>query len=71
MRVRIDRNLCIGVGTCVANAPTVFEFDREELPVVLDEHGHTVPEHAVWATAKDCPTAAIILEDDQGSILYP
>ncbi len=29
MKVRVDRNLCIGVGNCVALAPTVFKLDEE------------------------------------------
>lgn len=71
MRVRVDRDLCISAGNCVANARTVFELDHEEIAVVLDPDGVTVPEHVLWAAAKDCPTAAIILEDDDGNILYP
>ncbi len=29
MKVRVDRDLCIGVGNCVALAPTVFKLDEE------------------------------------------
>ena len=36
MKVRVDRELCIGVGNCVAFAPTVFEFDEENKATVLD-----------------------------------
>lgn len=71
MRVRVDRDLCISAGNCVANAPTVFELDDEGIAVVLDPLGKTVEEHVLWAAAKDCPTAAIILEDDEGNVLYP
>ena len=71
IRVRVDRDLCISAGNCVANGPTVFELDQEGIAVVLDPHGLTVPEHVLWAAAKDCPTAAIVLEDDEGHTLYP
>ncbi len=39
MKVRIDRDLCRGVGACVANAPKVFQLDNEEKAVVIDAHG--------------------------------
>lgn len=71
MRVRVDRDLCIGAGNCVANGPTVFKLDEEDIAIVVDPEGSTVPDHVLWASAKDCPTAAIILEDDQGNTLYP
>jgi ferredoxin len=71
MRVRVDRDLCISAGNCVANAPTVFKLDGEEIAVVLDPAGVTAEEHVLWSVAKDCPTAAIILEDDDGNVLYP
>ena len=36
MKVKVDRDLCIGVGNCVAYAPTVFALDRENKAIVLD-----------------------------------
>lgn len=71
MRVRVDRDLCISAGNCVANAPSVFELDQEAIAVVLDPRGRSVREHVLWAAAKDCPTAAIVLEDENGDVLYP
>ena len=36
MKVRVDRDLCIGMGNCVAFAPTVFQLDEENKALVLD-----------------------------------
>ncbi|MCJ7576111.1 MAG: ferredoxin [Dehalococcoidia bacterium] len=69
MRVRVDRDLCIGVGNCVAYAPTVFELDEENKAVVLDPA--SVDDDTLLEAAKSCPESAILVEDDEGNQLYP
>jgi len=69
MKVRVDRGLCIGVGNCVAVAPTVFALDGERKAVVLDPS--SVDEFTLLEAAKSCPEAAIILEDDEGLQIFP
>ena len=69
MKVRVDRDLCIGVGNCVAFAPSVFELDAENKAVVLDPS--SVDEFTVLEAAKSCPEQAIIIEDEEGQQLYP
>jgi ferredoxin len=69
MRVRVDRDLCIGVGNCVAFAPTVFALDEQKKAVVLD--ASSVDEFTLLEAAKSCPEAAIILEDDEGLQVFP
>ena len=69
MKVRVDRNLCIGVGNCVAMAPTVFRLDGENKAVVLDPS--SVDDDALLDAAESCPEQAIILQDDRGRQLYP
>lgn len=69
MRVRVDRDLCIGVGNCVAYAPTVFELDQENKAVVLDPS--SVDDNTLLEAAKSCTEDAIIVEDDEGHQLYP
>jgi ferredoxin len=69
MKVRVDRNLCIGVGNCVAYAPTVFKLDRKNKAVVLDPS--SVDDDTLLEAAKSCPEEAIIVEDDEGRQLYP
>ena len=69
MKVKVDRDLCIGAANCVGIAPTVFQLDDEQRATVLDPS--TVPEETLWEAAETCPTNAIILEDDEGKHLYP
>ena len=69
MKIRVDRDLCIGVGNCVAFAPTVFALDEQKKAVVLD--ASSVDEDTVLEAAKSCPEAAIILEDEEGLQLFP
>jgi ferredoxin len=69
LKLRVDRDLCIGVGNCVALAPTVFRLDDENKAVVLDPS--SVDDRTLWDAAESCPEQAIIVEDDEGRQLYP
>ena len=69
MKVRVDRDLCIGVGNCVAFAPTVFALDKENKAIVLDPP--SVDYDILLEAAGSCPENAIIIEDDEGNQLYP
>ncbi len=69
MKVRVDRDLCIGVGNCVAYAPTVFALDEENKAVVLDPSA--VDDDTLLEAAESCPEKAIIIEDDERHQLYP
>ena len=69
MKVRIDRDLCIGVGNCVAFAPTAFALDEENKAIVLDPS--SVNDDTLLEAAESCPENAIIIEDDEGHQLYP
>jgi len=59
MKVRVDRELCIGIGNCVALAPTVFEFDEENKATVLDPS--SVDDDTLLEVAESCPENAIIV----------
>ncbi len=69
MKVRVDRDLCIGVGNCVAFTPTVFQLDEENKAIVLDPS--SVDDDTLLEAAESCPEDAIIVEDDEGHQLYP
>ena len=69
MKVRVDRELCIGVSNCVAFAPTVFKLDEENKAIVLDPA--SVADDTLLEAAESCPEKAIIVEDDEGYQLYP
>ena len=68
MKVRVDRDLCIGVSNCVAFAPTVFALDAENKAVVLDPS--SVDDDSLLEAAESCPENAIIVEDDEGHQLH-
>jgi len=70
VKIKIDRDLCIGAGTCVALAPNTFELD-DELKATLKDNDKKDPEEGILAAAKSCPTLAVILENDQGKQIYP
>jgi len=69
MKVRVDRDLCIGVSNCVAYAPTVFALDDENKAIVLDPS--SVDDDTLLEAAESCSENAIIVEDDEGRQLYP
>ena len=69
MQVRVDRDLCIGVGNCVAFAPTVFKLDEENKAVVLDPS--SIDDDTLLEAAESCPEQAIIVKDDEGHQLFP
>ena len=69
MRVKIDRDLCIGAGNCAAHSPTVFQLDEENNAVVLDPS--SVDVNTLLEAAAGCPMGAVIIEDDEGRQIYP
>lgn len=82
MRVRVDRELCIGAASCLALLPEVFELDEEGKAVIISKDGTKASEWTDYAkipinanlileAARSCPTNAIIIEDDNGKQIYP
>ena len=69
MKVKVDRELCIGLSNCVAIAPTVFQLDDENKAVVRDPS--SADDQTIMEAAESCPQNAIILDDDEGHQLYP
>ncbi len=69
MKVKVDRELCVGLSNCVAIAPAVFKLDDQNKAVVLDPN--SVDEQIVLEAAESCPENAIIVEGDEGNQLYP
>ncbi len=69
MKVRIDRDLCVGIGNCVAVASSVFQLDSENKATVKDPS--SVSEDKIMSAAESCPVNAVIIEDDEGNQIYP
>lgn len=69
--MKIDRNLCIGAGTCVALAPKAWALDSEAKAIILDTSSEE-SDQALMDAAKGCPVAAItITETATGKQLFP
>jgi ferredoxin len=64
MRVRVDRDVCTGAGTCALVAPGVFALDAEGRATVLLEDEVPVDlEPYVLLAEGACPTQAILVDD--------
>ena len=57
LKVEIDRDVCMGSGNCVYEAPGVFDLDDDGVAFVIDPAGS--PEEKVTAAESKCPTRAI------------
>jgi len=66
----VDRDLCIGAATCVAIAPQTFLLDSDAKAIILETTDQD-PDEVIIDAARGCPTAAIIVEDDQGNKIFP
>jgi len=69
MKVIVDRNLCQGIGNCVAMAPGVFQLDEQNIAVATNIE--SVSQEKIREAAESCPLDAIILQDDDGEQIYP
>jgi ferredoxin len=66
--VSIDKDVCISSGKCVADAPTAFRFDDDELAEPISEHP-PLSDAALLDIGRNCPSGAITVYDDQGAPL--
>lgn len=57
IHVDVDRDLCIGSGTCIRLAPGAFALDEDEVSVVVDPDAAGISKLRLAAEA--CPTEAI------------
>ena len=72
MRVSIDRDSCSGTGTCARLVPGKFRMVKDGLDTYADViAGGDVSEEQLWQAAEACPWAAVILESEEGQVLYP
>ena len=62
----IDREACMGSGTCSFWAAGVFDLDDEGVAVVID--ATAAPEEKIILAAQGCPTQAIKLTRDGNPI---
>ena len=62
MQIRIDRERCMGSGSCQFHAPATFDLDADCKAVVVETQ--TDPERAIRNAAEGCPTRAIELVEE-------
>lgn len=63
MKVKVNKDACIGCGACAAICDTVFELDDEGLSVAKKEEVAADEEQAVKDAVESCPTGAIEVEE--------
>ena len=68
-QVKVNRELCVGSGECVAIAPDAFTLDEEGLAQPL-EGVSTTDREVLLRAAADCPTNSIQVETADGEVLY-
>lgn len=69
MKIEINRELCIGCGTCASIAPETFELDSEGKSTVKNPKGNN--DETILDAAKSCPAGAITIKDDKGNQIWP
>jgi len=70
LKMHVDRDLCIGAATCIAVAPKTYVLDSEAKAIFLQTAQTELPE-TIIESAKACPVAAIIIEDETGKRIFP
>lgn len=84
IKIKIDKDLCIGAASCVTIAPGTFQLDDENIAHVLDRNNdlsEPVYERVVEVTeeeyenillgAQSCPTLAVVICDEEGNQIFP
>lgn len=78
-KVKINRSLCIGAGSCETLAPKVFGLDAGGKVILKEKTGFVVQEanfsdldessEHIWNAAKACPVNAIVIieVDEKGN----
>jgi ferredoxin len=69
LRIRIDRNLCVGFGDCIEGAPEAFVLDDEGLAVF--KAPEAVERARLLAACDACPVDAITVWDENGAQIVP
>jgi len=57
VEVEVDRDVCMGSGHCIVEAPGAFDLDDDGISFVVDPAAAS--EDTIVDTARKCPTQAI------------
>jgi len=64
-RIHLDVDDCMSSGKCVADYPTVFEFDDDELASL--KGGSALSDEDCIRVARNCPSRALSIFDSDGN----
>ena len=64
-RMSLDSDECMSTGRCVADYPSVFDFDEDELAFIKEEY--ELSEEECIRAARNCPSRAISVFDKDGN----
>lgn len=65
MKIKVNKDTCIGCGACQAICPDVFEYDDEGfMDVKTDKVNSEIKDDAIDAM-EGCPVGAITVEDEK------
>lgn len=68
--VKVINDKCIGAASCVAIAPGTFKLNEQNIAEIISQNGDT-PDMQLLG-AQSCPTAAIIVTDNEtGQQVWP
>ncbi len=72
-RAEVDKEKCMGAGTCEALAAHTFQLNNEQIAEVQIKEDGSLPDtdEDVLAAARSCPVDAIIVKDEQGVVVWP
>ena len=70
-KIEIEAVACIGCGTCWIACPQAFKEEDTGDDLKALPTGDLGEELVMHAAAKGCPTLAITLLDESGTILFP
>lgn len=69
-KIKVIRESCISAATCVVVSPDAFDLDDEGIAIVK-EGALKVSDDELLMAAQSCPTAAIVLYDEDGNQIFP
>jgi ferredoxin len=67
MRIQVNVDDCMSSGKCVADYPNAFDFDDDELATVTD--ATVLSDEQLIRAARNCPSRALVLLDDDGNTI--
>ncbi|WP_353892269.1 ferredoxin [Proteinivorax hydrogeniformans] len=63
MKVKVDKDQCIGCGICEGVCPQVFKMNNENIAEVIVDSVNQQDKEAVKEAADSCPVEAIKIEE--------